>query len=45
LLVTLSDRHHLDGSVAIEELGDHPVELVLDPTHGVSGCGRFTVLE
>ena len=39
LLVTLSDHHHLDGLVVIRELGDHPAELVDDPTQVVSGCG------
>ena len=38
MLVTLGDRHHLDGLVVIEELGDHPAELVDDPTQVVSGC-------
>ena len=42
MLVTLGDRHHLDDLVVIGELGDHPVELVDDPTQLVSGCGRFT---
>ena len=39
MLVTLGDRHHLDGLVVIGELGDHPAELVGDPTQIVSGCG------
>ena len=37
MLVTLGDRHHLDGLVI--EFGDHPAELVDDPTQVVSGCG------
>ena len=45
MLITLGDRHHLDGLVVIGGLGDHPVELVDDPSHGVSGCGRFTAME
>ena len=39
MLVTLGDRHLLDGLVVIGELGDHPVKLVDDPTQVVSGCG------
>ena len=42
MLVTLGDRHHLDGLGGDWEFGDHPVELVDDPTQLVSGCGRFT---
>ena len=38
MLVTLGDRHHLDGSVVIGSC-DHLVELVDDPTQVVSGCG------
>ena len=45
MLVTLGDRHHLDALVVIGELGDHPTELVDDLGHGVSGCGRFTMME
>ena len=39
MLVTLGDRHHLDGLVVIGELGDHLAELVDDTTQVVSGCG------
>ena len=45
MLVTLGDRHHLDDLVVIGELGDHPAEIVDDPTQVVSGCRRFTVME
>jgi len=45
VLVTLGDRHHLDGLVVIGEIGDHPVELVDGPTQVVSGCGWFTAME
>ena len=45
MLDTLGDRHHLEGLVVIGELGDHPAELVDDPTQVVSGCGRLTVME
>ena len=37
MLVTLGNRHHLDGLVVIGELGDHPAKLVGDPTQVVSG--------
>ena len=39
MLVTLGDRHHLDGLVVIGEFGDYPTELVDDPTQVVSDCG------
>ena len=39
MLVTLGDRHYLDGLVVIGELGDHPEKLMYDPTQVVSGCG------
>ena len=39
MLVTLGDRHHLDGLVVIGEHGDLPTDLVDDPTQVVSGCG------
>ena len=39
MLVSLGDRHHLDDLVVIGELGDHPSELVDDPTQVVSGDG------
>ena len=45
MLVTLGDRHHPDGSGGDWELGDHPTELVDDPTQVVSGYGRFTMIE
>ena len=45
MIVTLGDRHHLDG-FAEALLGDYPVVfLVDDPSSIVSGCGRFTVPE
>ena len=39
MLITLGDRHHLDGLVVMGELGDHPVEFMYDPTQVVSSCG------
>ena len=44
MLVTLGDRHHL-GLGGDWELGDHLAELVDDPSHVVSGCGRFAAME
>ena len=45
MLVTLGDRHHLDGLLVIEELGDHPAELVDDPTQVVGDSPRRSVEE
>jgi hypothetical protein len=45
VLITLGDRHHLDGLVVIGSLGDHLTELVDNPSHGVSSCGKFTTTE
>ena len=40
MLVTLSDRHHLDSLVVIgKELSHHSAELVDDPTYLVSSFG------
>ena len=39
MLVTLGDRHHLDGFAGDWELGDHLAELMGDPTQVVSGFG------
>jgi hypothetical protein len=39
VLVTLSDRHHLNNLMAIEELSNHPMYIVIGPPHGVNGWG------
>ena len=39
MLVTLSDRHHLDDFGGDWEFGHHSTELVDDPTQVVSGYG------
>ena len=42
LLLVIAITEQLGGDW---ELGDHPAELVDDPSHDVSGCGRFTAME